>query len=208
MKKAVSHLFPADRTPGESDYRRVADGRPDATAPKSDFWSGFDRNAGNWQREKGNPARGSNKLLNILVPFDFTPPSFNALDCALQLAQNGRARVTFLHAIYLNLSPCGPANPRLIKQDMRRSARARMTWLEVRAKQLNVAADCVIHEGKPSAVIENFIKDNPVDLVILGRHRRKRLGWFMHKNTVDKVVHAAPCPVLVLQTEEMERTLS
>ncbi len=196
VRKALAHLFPA----------AVANKK--STGSKSDFWSDFSRNPGASQREEDQPVGEGEQRLNILVPFDFTPSSNIALDCALRMAQKRKAQVTLLHAIYVNLSPYGPVNLASIKAEMRQSAKAKISQMVDLAKQRAVFANYVIREGKPSAVIGNFIKEEPVDLVVLGCHRHRKLaGWLGRQKTVEKVIRAAPCPVLVLQTDEIKRIL-
>ncbi len=210
VRKALAHLFPAATAKGQDIRRGPGDAITASNLPirpKSDFWSGFDRHTGKSYRDTGRSAQEESKPLNILVPFDFTTTSCAALDCALRMAQKGKARITLLHAIHINLSPYGPANLALIKQSLREDARTKISQVAALAKQQNVSADYVIQEGKPSSVIENFVKEQLVDLVILGCHRHRGLGWFGRRKTAEKVVRQAQCPVLVLQTGDFERTL-
>ena len=210
VRKALAHLFPAGNTKERGvrwDPGSAINASNLPTRTKSDFWSDFDRRRGESCRDSGRSAHEESKPLSILVPFDFTTTSCAALDCALRMAQKGKARITLLHAIHINISPYGPANLALIKQDLRQEAGTKISKVAALAKQQNVSADYVIQEGKPSSVIENFVKEQPVDLVILGCHRHRGLGWFGRRRTAEKVVRKAQCPVLVLQTGDFERTL-
>lgn len=168
----------------------------------SSFWSDFRRNAGKEQSESDWKAGEGVAPLNILVPFDFTSSSNAALDCAMRMGRNGNAKITLLHAVDINLSPYGPANLALIKKDLRRTARARLGVVAALAQQQNIAIDSAIQDGRPCKVIEQFIRENEVDLVIIGRHWHRRLRWFVGQNVAEKVVRYARCPVLVLQEDE------
>lgn len=168
----------------------------------SGFWSDFRRNAGKGRPKSDWQAGEGVAPLNILVPFDFTSSSNAALDCAMRMARNGKAKITLLHAVNINLSPYGPANLALIKKDLRRTARAHLSVAAAMAEQQNIAIDPAIQDGKPCKVIEQFIRENEVDLVIIGRHWHRRLGWFVGQNVAEKVVRCARCPVLVLQDDE------
>lgn len=126
---------------------------------------------------------------------------------AQKMAQSRGAQVTLLHAIYINLSPYGPANLALIKEDMRQAAKAKISQVVALARLQNVAAKYVVSEGKPAVAIGNFLKEQPADLVILGCHRHRGLRWFGWQKTAEKVIREAPCPVLVLQTDKEERIL-
>jgi universal stress protein A len=201
VRKAVARLFPT----GPTIRSQEAAGIPADTQTKDPFWSDFDRNTGEASRSEDRLTGRREQPLNILVPFDFTTSSCNALDCALRMARNGKAHITLLHAIHINLSPYGPANVAMIKQDMRRAASSKISQVAALATQQEVSADYAIQEGKPFVVINQFIKEQPVDLVILGCHRHRGTGWFGRPKTAERVVREAPCPVLVLQTEELER---
>jgi nucleotide-binding universal stress UspA family protein len=167
------------------------------------IWSDFTRPKGGKAQAEVDSSTGAGAApLDILVPFDFTNSSGAALGCAVRMAGNGKAKITLLHAIHLNLAPYGPANLALIKRDLRRQARARLRAAGAPARGRSISVDSAIQEGKPSAVIEQYIREHEVDLVIIGRHRHRRLGWFVRQNVAEKVVRCARCPVLVLQEDE------
>lgn len=175
-----------------------------APAPtKSNFWSGFFRRHGEDLPDDGlsqNPGDGG---LKILVPFDFSGRSCAALDCAVRMARDRKATVTLLHAIYLNLSPYGPANPAMIRQEMRRTARAGISQLAAALSQKkNLSVNYAIRDGKPSAVVEQYLQDCSVDLVIIGDRRSRRPGWFRPRALAEGLVRRAPCPVLVIPTND------
>lgn len=90
---------------------------------------------------------------------------------------------------------------------MLQSAKDKMSHVIALAELQNVSANYVIREGKPADVIGDFMREQPVDLVIFGCHPHRRLRWFGRRKTAEKVIRDAPCPVLMLQTDEVERIL-
>ncbi len=210
MRKALARLLaPRAADPqGDRPQSSEASGPLPSQPETKTFWSDFSRQGRKPQPDEDQTANGNSARLNILVPFDFTTSSCAALDCALRMAQNGKAQITLLHAIHLSLSPYGPANPALIKQELRQAAKAKISGLVALARQRDISVDSAVQDGKPCAVIERFIQEHAVDLVIIGRHQHRGLGWFGRRRLAEKVVRKALCPVLVLQSDEEERTLS
>ncbi len=54
-------------------------------------------------------------------------------------------------------------------------------------------------KNKPSSGICEFIKTNPVDLLVIGSHNRSGLERWMLGSTAEHILGHIPCPVLVLQ---------
>jgi nucleotide-binding universal stress UspA family protein len=165
---------------------------------QSDFWSNFTHRAVTPGPGEEREEAEAGRILNMLVPIDFTESSLPALECAFNMARKERAHITLLHAINLNLSPRSPVDFNLIKQEMRRSAAARLSLIQGCAKHEKIETDFTIAEGKPAAVIENYLKENQTDLVILTVHKHGRLGGFLHPKTAEKTIRRANCPVLVI----------
>lgn len=193
LRKAFARLIPAgaarEQTEGSSE-------------PQADFWSDFSRKSRESHSESDPLADKGGPHLKVLVPFDFTASSCVALDCALRMAQGRKATIILLHAIHLNLSPYGPANPGLIKQDMRRTANARISRLAAAARQNNILVDYAVQDGKPCEVIERFIQEHDVDLVIIGQCHHRGFGWPGRRALAEKVIRQAQCPVLVLRSND------
>jgi nucleotide-binding universal stress UspA family protein len=117
------------------------------------------------------------------------------------MARDTKARVTLLHAVHLNLSPYGPADVASIRRELHQTAIAKISRVAASARQNDIFIDYDVREGSPCAVIQGFINKQDLDLVIIGRHQPTRWNRLWRQSTVDKVVHAAQCPVLVLPAE-------
>jgi nucleotide-binding universal stress UspA family protein len=162
------------------------------------FWSNFSRQPGEPRNTREWSNQGGNDAANILVPIDFTPASVWAWDCALRIAHQKNFHITLLHAIEINLSPYGPANVGLLKQEMRNTAAAQISRITTPAKQENISVDYVIQEGRPAALIEAYTRQHPVDLVILARHKHRGLSRLIGRKTAEKIIRHTNCPILVL----------
>lgn len=62
-------------------------------------------------------------------------------------------------------------------------------------KRLNIE----LIKSKPSSGICEYIKTNPVDLLVIGSHNRSGLERWMLGSTAEHILGHIPCPVLVLQ---------
>jgi nucleotide-binding universal stress UspA family protein len=70
-----------------------------------------------------------------------------------------------------------------------------------------VLAVCAVEEGTPANVVANVVKRWGASIMILGKSRRGILSRLFGQRTVDKVVHRASCPVMVVNTEHEEQIL-
>jgi nucleotide-binding universal stress UspA family protein len=58
-------------------------------------------------------------------------------------------------------------------------------------------ASVVVTTDSPEQEISRFVSSNDVDLVVVGAHERHGLALLQGKTT-DKLIHNAPCDVLVV----------
>jgi nucleotide-binding universal stress UspA family protein len=137
----------------------------------------------------------------IMVPVDFSPESMRAADYAINVAQRTRARLILLHAVHLNLTPYGPANPAWLRAALCREALEKMEGIMTRAQQADVPAISVIEEGPPVKVISQVAKRWKVDLMVMASHRRGKWARFFGQRIRERVVRGAECPIVVVQAD-------
>src|ERR1700677_2725297 len=93
------------------------------------------------------PQEPSSRRPEIMVPVDFSPESMQAADYATRFARRMEGRLILLHAIHLNLTPYGPANPTWLRAALCREALEKMEATMGRAQRLGVPVISVIEEG-------------------------------------------------------------
>ncbi len=140
----------------------------------------------------------------ILAPTDFSEPSYEALDLAVELAQHFGAELHLLHAVPpLHVVPV-PVNVEvpLYEMEMREAAeRSMQDLIEQRIpKELTVFSSVVW--GDPADEIIAYQKENQVDLIVIATHGRG--GWkrFVFGSVTEKVVRHPTCPVLTVNAPE------
>jgi universal stress protein A len=145
-------------------------------------------------------------LKKILVPSDFSPASDNAFKYALHFGQKFGAQLHVIHVLEPVLSPqfAGlPEAPAFSKEELATVEKNLRAWADS-AGAAGVAAKLVLRNGLPSHEIVEAAKDLDVDLVIIAT--QGHTGWkhFCIGSTAERVVRAAPCPVLVVREKEHE----
>jgi universal stress protein A len=150
------------------------------------------------------------QLKNILVPVDFSPASQNAFRYALRFAEEFGAEVTLLHVVEPPPStrfaaipgfPEMPSFPETDFSEPKKNLRALI------ASSRNGNRECPhwkMRAGVPSHEIVDAAKENDVDLIIIATHGYTGWKHFCIGSTAERVVRAAPCPVLVVREKEHE----
>ena len=55
-----------------------------------------------------------------------------------------------------------------------------------------------IVRGKSHTAILKFAKENAVDLIVIGKHGRSHLDYFLFGSVTERVIRRAACPVIVV----------
>ncbi len=132
-------------------------------------------------------------LQHILFATNFGPESLHALPYALSLAEEHRARLTFLHA-----SPFPHALPEFRPEDPREMlarGRNRLRALIPTGTQLWHEPEYMVQFGSAAKVILKIAAQS-VDMIVLGVKRPTALTKRLGEGVAYKVVCEAPCPVL------------
>lgn len=137
----------------------------------------------------------------IMVPVDFTPESLAAADYAINVARRSQARLVLLHAIHLNLTPYGPANPTWLRAALCREALEKMEGTMVRAQDAGVPTISVIEEGAPAKVISQAARRWKIDLMVMAVKRRGKWARLFGHRIKEKLVRELECPIVVIQMD-------
>jgi nucleotide-binding universal stress UspA family protein len=65
----------------------------------------------------------------------------------------------------------------------------------------------VLTGNSPVNVILQYVRDNPIDLLICGTHGRGAVPHLLMGSVAERLVRLAPCPVLVVRHPEREFVL-
>jgi len=144
---------------------------------------------------------GTNPLTikSILVPLDFSPASFKALDFAVPLSECFGARVHLVHAFDFDYpSSVLEAMPIILPEaTLVRNAKCRLTAI---AKEFPIAAQNLhVVQGRAYRTICELARKLGTDLIVTAACGRSALEHVSLGSTAQRIVQHAPCPVLVVR---------
>lgn len=144
---------------------------------------------------------GVMRVKSILVPLDFSSPSKKALDYAVTVAKQFKARLTLLHVVEPVGTPDFAASFPLVMEDDKLIAAAK-TELERAVKEARVPRRIVekilVRFGRSFHEITEAARTRKVDLIIISTHGYTGLKHALLGSTTERVVRHATCPVLVV----------
>jgi nucleotide-binding universal stress UspA family protein len=140
---------------------------------------------------------------HLLVPVDFSEPSSRAVDYAMALARETRAKVTLLHAFELPIVgfPDGAlvASAEIASRLVSSAQSALSAELEKRKKEGGVVVDSVLKQSDPRDAIVSAAKELGADLIVMGTHGRRGFARALLGSVAESVLRTAPVPVLVVR---------
>ena len=147
----------------------------------------------------------------ILVPVDFSEPSQQALDFAIELAQAFQARLFLLHVIETPVMGGGPGEMGMgtayaeVMNQMESEASRNLEDYIGHAHKAGLECTGEIMPGAPFQQIIDVADHKQVDLIVMGTRGHTGLQRFFLGSVAEKAVRMAPCPVLVTRSEEREK---
>jgi nucleotide-binding universal stress UspA family protein len=154
---------------------------------------------------KAKPGRQLLRLKTILVAVDFSPPSDQALRYATRLAIEFGSDLTILHVIdgVSSRFPDYPALPTFSSEELK-EAEERLIQIARRLTTKKLNAGHAFRIGLAAHEIVEAAKQLAVDLIVIATHGFTGWKHFYIGSTAERVVRAAPCPVLVVREKEHE----
>lgn len=140
----------------------------------------------------------------ILVSTDFSDLGNAAVPVAFGLAAAQGARVVLAHVLeglelptplYAHYHPMpGPAEIERMEQ----KARGELQALVPEARR-SVPHELAIARGSPLEELPRLAEDLHADLIVISSHGRRGVKRFLLGSVAERVVHRAPCSVMILR---------
>jgi nucleotide-binding universal stress UspA family protein len=147
------------------------------------------------------------RLKKILVPIDFSPPSKNAFKYAVRFAEEFGGELTLLYVLEPESMTGFMAIPEataFVESDIVAAGKnLRSLIASVRSGKID-RPHWKVRAGLPSHEIVEAAKEMDVDLIVVATHGYTGWKHFCIGSTAERVVRAAPCPVLVVREKEHE----
>ncbi len=135
----------------------------------------------------------------ILIALDFHGDNEEVIAKGSALARNNEAELYLIHVneplavAYAADGMSWSDQVVSLEVSIRKEAQAKM---DEAGTQLGVKPEhCLIREGKPSNEIHAAVKENDIDLIVMGTHGQSGLQLLLG-STANSVLHGATCDVL------------
>lgn len=140
----------------------------------------------------------------VLFCTDFSETAFQAFDYALNIAETYGASLVIFHAIHQPVYPA-LAEPYVMTQVVEHAEnRLRQeAHEEIRTRYLpkiptGIPHRVVLRTGPPAQEILECLREEKVDLVVMGTRGRSPLELLVFGSVAQRVVRRSPCPVLTV----------
>jgi universal stress protein A len=143
----------------------------------------------------------------ILVPIDFSTMSKQAFQYALRFAEQFRCEIILLHVVEPETVIAGtPLAVDVFAQldEDTTAAEADLAALAASSRNRPNSVTSTVRNGHAPHEITKAAKDLDVDLIIIATHGYTSWRHLCISSTAERVVRAAPCPVLVVRDKEHE----
>ena len=152
-------------------------------------------------------------IRNILVPVDFSKPSKEAAVYALSLAKHLKAKLRLVHAIDLNSyalygDPTSTPYVETTTSDLDIAKKSMDALVRELGDQSISTGHNVVTTESMTDFIESECKQFDIDLIVMSTHGRTGFTDFVIGSVAKLVVRKAPCPVLTLTPQAIERQAS
>ncbi|MDF2439000.1 MAG: hypothetical protein K0Q95_3376 [Bacteroidota bacterium] len=143
------------------------------------------------------------RIKNILIPTDFSKTGLLAVEHAAFMARLHKANLYLFHSIELLETPYSIYNSGVILRTAEVEHSAVITLKDLSAKiykEFGVKVKTICTWGKAAYEIVQVVKDNDIDIVIMGTHGTKGFNEVFIGSNAYKTVTLCPCPVITVQT--------
>jgi len=137
------------------------------------------------------------QLKNILYATDFSATANAAAPYATELTKHYGAR---LYALHVRPPAVNPMTPPESWKGLEEAAeieagRARRKILDILPE---IQPEVLINEGDLWLNVADAIKENDIDLIVVGTHGRSGVSKFLLGSAAEEIFRQAPCPVLTI----------
>jgi nucleotide-binding universal stress UspA family protein len=146
------------------------------------------------------------KIDNVLVPLDFSRPSFKALEYALPLAERFGAKLHLVHVFDYDFPMSTISAMPLAIPEADLASRAKLHLQDVAKKHIIALApgNCHVVKGRAYHAVCQLARKLAIDLIVTTTRGHTGLQYLSLGSTAERIVQHAPCCVLVVREHERE----
>jgi nucleotide-binding universal stress UspA family protein len=137
-------------------------------------------------------------IQKVVVAVDLTTHSETTAYYAAQIAKCFNASLYVAHVYAPEpLYEFGTESAYSLLEEQRQDLRARLDELTEQVQKLVPVCESVFLVGEPAEQISALARDVDADLIVTASHHPTFLGRLFNLDKAPKIMHRAPCPVLV-----------
>jgi nucleotide-binding universal stress UspA family protein len=133
----------------------------------------------------------------ILVAFDASPHAEHALDVALSMAADMKAKL-FVLSVIRPPEPAESAEFNAVLEDMRERYQRSFAPIRERARQKEIELETEIVVGHPAEQIIHRADTIQASLIVMGKRSHTILHRWMLGSNSERVLKYAHCPVMIV----------
>jgi nucleotide-binding universal stress UspA family protein len=140
-------------------------------------------------------------IQHVLVAHDFGEAAQSALAFAMDLGEKLKSRITVVHAFEVPVYgfPEGLALTAETVGRIESVARQALESVVEKASRPGLEVNGLLRQGPAWSEIVAASGELKADLIVVGTHGRRGLAHALLGSVAEKVVRAAPCPVLTVR---------
>jgi len=135
---------------------------------------------------------------NVAVATDFSPWSDRATQHALVVAHRFGARLHFLHTVRRSEFSFVPGMMVQLNELAQRDCESMIGRLNATHSLDDIEHRCWNMDGEVSTVFGDFVRDQKIDLLILGTRGRSGISKLLLGSIAEEIFHCVFCPVLTV----------
>ncbi len=136
-------------------------------------------------------------MATILVATDGSETAEAAVDCAIDLARTSGDRLVFATVWRELHGDFGVPMPFTAESERARAVETAAT-AAARARVAGVRAEFVVRHGVPADELRDLAREYRARLIVMGTHGAGAVERALFGSVSARVLHVAPCPVLVV----------
>src|SRR5215468_8349624 len=143
---------------------------------------------------------------SILIATDFTEASEKALRHSLALARLYESRLCVAHIVSsLGITLAGPNAIAACEEAAERDAAVLQASLVQAGALTGIPHKVVVRRGELWPELQQIIREESVDLLVLGTHGRQGIGKLFFGSIAEQIFRQANCPVLTFGPHSHDR---
>lgn len=149
-------------------------------------------------------------MKRILVPCDFSNQAMSAVKMASDIASQAGSELRLINVVEVPLMHDSMLMPTLsfeeeTMNELRNNAEKQFEKIKSDLSPLPVITEILY--GSPSVMISDYIRDNNIDLVVMGTKGVSGLKELLIGSNAEKIVRNAACPVITVRREVAPKSI-